>query len=77
MPTIIEVKPLENFILWVRYSDAVSGYLNVKSFISGGISQALLNEQYFKQVHIDEFGGICWDNGFDFCPNVVRDLITK
>jgi len=27
-----------------------------------------------ENVKIDEFGGITWDNGFDFCPNYLREL---
>lgn len=75
MNSIIEVKPLENYTLMVRFSDAFTGVLNVKSFINEGISQKLLDEAYFKQVSIDEFGGIGWENGFDFCPNFVREII--
>lgn len=72
---IVEVKPLENYTIWVSFSDQVSGIVNVKPFISKGISRKLLDEDFFKNVHIDEFGGICWDNGFDFCPNYLRELI--
>jgi hypothetical protein len=32
---------------------------------------------YFNQVKIDEFGGIIWENGFDFCPNYLRELTNE
>ncbi len=72
---IVEVKPMENYNLWVSFSDNVSGIVNVRPFITKGISCKLLDEAFFKKVQIDEFGGICWENGFDFCPNYLRELI--
>lgn len=74
---IIEVKPLSNYSIWVSFSDHVSGVLDIKPFITTGISHKLLDESYFKNVKIDEFGGICWENGFDFCPNYLRELIES
>ncbi len=76
MDEIEEIKTLNNYVLWVRFSDSVSGYIDVKSFISSGISTQLLDEVYFKKVKIDEFGGICWDNGFDFCPSFVKEILS-
>jgi Protein of unknown function (DUF2442) len=74
MERIIEVKPLDNCTVWVRFSDNYDAVVNLKPFISSGISTKLLDSKYFKQVKIDEFGGICWDNGFDFCPISIRQM---
>ncbi|MEI6754890.1 MAG: DUF2442 domain-containing protein [Paludibacter sp.] len=74
METIIEVKPLENYNIWVRFSDNSDAIICIKPFISDGISSKLLDLSYFKQVKIDEFGGISWENGFDFCPNFLREI---
>jgi len=40
-------------------------------------SAKLLDKKYFEKVKIDEFGGITWDNGYDFCPNFLRELSEK
>jgi len=48
--------------------------INIKPFISEGISAKLSDYNYFKQVKVDEFGGIAWENGFDFCPNYLREM---
>lgn len=74
MDAIIEVKPLDNYKLWIRFADDSDVIVNLKPFISKGISAKLLDYDYFKQVRIDEFGGISWDNGFDFCPNYLREI---
>ena len=74
MESIIEVKPLDNYVIWVRFSDKFDATIDIKPFITTGISTKLLDSDYFKQVKIDEFGGIAWENGFDFCPNYLRAL---
>lgn len=77
MERIKEVKPLENFTVWLLFADNYKATINLRPFISDGISAKLLDYEYFKQVKIDEFGGISWDNGFDFCPNYLRELTKK
>jgi hypothetical protein len=74
MENIIDVKPIDNYYLWVLFADKFEAKINIKPFITNGISQKLLDVNYFKQVKIDEFGGIAWDNGFDFCPNYLRQI---
>jgi hypothetical protein len=41
--------------------------------IGKGISAALLDKEYFKQVSVDNGGGLEWPNGMDFCPNFLKD----
>jgi len=77
METIINVKPLENYVIWVLFADNFNATINLKPFITEGISIKLLDFDYFKKVKIDEFGGITWENGFDFCPNYLRELSDK
>ncbi len=74
METIIDVKPLENYQIWVLFADNFDATFDLRPFITSGISTKLLDIDYFNQVKIDEFGGITWDNGFDFCPNYLREL---
>jgi len=74
METIIEVKPLDNYVIWILFADNFNKTVNIRPFITTGISAKLLDYDYFKQIKIDEFGGITWDNGFDFCPNYLREL---
>ena len=73
---------------WYRYSFGESGIVKeAKEFLivvkNKGYSDALIanflngkrgRTDYFNLVKIDELGGIAWDNGFDFCPNYLREL---
>ncbi|MBP8850542.1 MAG: DUF2442 domain-containing protein [Breznakibacter sp.] len=77
METVIDVKALDNYTVMVIFDDNFKATINIKPFITTGISSKLLDNAYFKQVKVDEFGGIAWDNGFDFCPNYLRELAQK
>jgi hypothetical protein len=74
MERIIAVNPLENYQVKIMFEDMTEYTINVQPFISNGISEKLKDQDFFKTVKLDEFGGICWDNGFDFCPNYLREL---
>ena len=63
MDKIISVKPLENYLLEIEFVDGLRKV----------ISAALEDEANFRQVKLEDGGGIAWDNGYDFCPNFLRD----
>jgi hypothetical protein len=77
MERIVQVKPLANFKVWVKFEDGFSADVDIKPFFKGGISDALKEEEFFREVKVDEFNGISWKNGFDFCPNFLREYIKN
>ena len=77
MERIIEVHALLDYKLNIRFDDGFSSIVDVKPFIRGGISDQLLDPEFFQDVRIDEFYGIYWRNGFDFCPNFIRQYATQ
>jgi len=77
MESIIEVRPFANYTIWVRFADMFDATINIRPYITTGISTKLLDVDYFNQVKIDEFGGITGENGFDFCPNYLRELTNE
>jgi hypothetical protein len=73
MNLVISVKPLENYSLEIEFEDRLRKVIDIRPFIGEGISAALRDEAYFRQVKLEDGGGIAWDNGYDFCPNFLRD----
>jgi len=73
MDKVILVKPLEHYLLEIEFSDGYCKVIDIHPFIGKGISAALEDEAYFRQVTLEEGGGIAWPNGYDFCPNFLRD----
>ena len=68
---------MENYNIRIRFADNFDATINIKPYITTGISAKLLDVDYFNKVKIDAFGGITWENGFDFCPNYLRELADK
>lgn len=77
MNKIISIKVLEDYILELQFHDGETKTINFQPLIGEGVSAALLNKDYFKQVTIDNGGGIEWPNGFDFCPNYLKEYNLK
>jgi len=77
MHRVISVTPKDDMTVEVQFSDGFSAEFDVKKFIKGGISDKLNDPAIFKNVRVDDFGGISWINGFDFCPNFLREYLQK
>ena len=77
MNLIVKVIPRSNKIVAIHFSDGFTANLDVSPFIKGGISERLRDPSVFNDVHVDEFGGISWANGFDFCPNFLRAYLQS
>jgi hypothetical protein len=74
MPEIIDIKVLDNYQIWIRFKDGIEKIINIQKFLGKGISKELLEYENFKKVSIEPGGGIAWYNGFDFCPNYLKEL---
>ena len=70
---IIEVEPLENYHIKIKYDDGLVKTVNIKPYIDIGISKELEDPEYFKKVYLDN-GAVTWPNGYDFCPTFFRNV---
>lgn len=73
MHRVVDVRVIQGYTLFLRFSDGLTKWVDLEPFIGRGISAALLDEDYFRQVSIDSAGGIAWPNGYDFCPNYLYE----
>ncbi|MDJ0581987.1 DUF2442 domain-containing protein [Crocosphaera sp.] len=75
---IIEVKPLENYQLYLKFEDNQEGIINLEEIIEFvGIFQPLKDLAFFKTVKINpDWGTIYWENGADLDPDVLYSIIT-
>jgi hypothetical protein len=74
LPSIISVSATDNHIIKVVFDDGLTKEINVLPFIKQGVSSLLKDENYFKQVNAEN-GYITWPNGFDFCPEFLRNYV--
>ena len=76
MNKIIAFKIQDDFQILLHFQDGESKVIDFTTLIGKGISEPLLEKDYFNQVSIDNGGGLEWPNGMDFCPNFLKDYIS-
>ena len=77
-PKIINVEPLDDYKLKLKYETGELKIFNVLPYISGKWYEELYDNRYFKTVHlISEGDGIKWRNGQDIAPHELYELSIK
>ena len=77
MPKPLEVKPLPNFRLWLRYDDGVSGEVDLSNLAGRGVFKAWEQEEFFKGVRIGSHKEISWSDDIDLCPDSLYMKLTN
>lgn len=77
MNKIISFKVQENYRIWLEFLDGKSKVIDFEPLIGKGVSNLLLDKNYFNQVSIDNGGGLEWPNGMDFCPNFLKEYAPE
>jgi len=75
---VVEVLPIEDYCLKLRFEDGREGKIDVAKCVSfTGVFAPLLDPKEFKAVRVDvELGTVCWPCGADLDPDVLYALIT-
>ncbi len=75
---VVEVKPLPDHRVWVKFDDGVSGEADLKKIIRfRGVFAPLQDEQEFAKVSVHpEYFVLCWPNGADLDSEVLYSLVT-
>ena len=74
MSEVIEIKVLENYLVWLKFADGDEKVVNLKPFLGNGFTSELLDYKKFENVFVEPGGGIAWENGYDMCPNFLKEL---
>jgi len=77
MPRPIEVKPLEEYRIWVKYSDGVEGVVDLSDLVGKGVFAVWKDYREFQNVHIGPGGEIAWSEEIDLCPDAIYLKITR
>jgi len=67
----IDVKALDNYSIYVKFSDGAQGAIDLKRLAHKGIFHAWDKNNLFQQVHIADYGAIAWNKDIDICPDNV------
>jgi hypothetical protein len=76
MVDVLRLRALDNYRLWLRFSDGSEGVRDLSDIIAGGglMVEPLKAPDYFARAFV-EMGAPTWPNGFDLDPiNLYMEL---
>jgi hypothetical protein len=70
---IKSVQPLNDFVVFLEFTDGTSREVNLEPFLRGKIFEPLRRDRNaFRAVKVDaQMGTIVWENGADIDPDVL------
>jgi hypothetical protein len=70
-PGVVEATPLRPFTLRLKFSDGLTGDVDLSEVTRlGGVFEPLHDPAYFDQVEVN-YGTVVWPNGADMAPEVL------
>ncbi len=72
---VVEAKYRGGHCVWLRFSDDVSGEVDLASEMWGDVFEPLRDPRAFAAFRLD--GTLTWDNGADLAPEFLHDLVVK
>ena len=72
----IEVIPRSGYRIWIRYSDGVSGEVELSHLAGRGVFKAWNERAVFESVQIGPGGAIAWGDDIDLCPDAIYMQLT-
>jgi len=75
---VVEVRPLGDHRLWLRFEDGVSGELDFSEhFTFEGVFAPLRDPARFAEVRVvSDWGTIAWPTGADLDPDVLYSIVS-
>ena len=72
MHRIIEVKPLENYRIWLKFSDGIEGVVDLSELVGKGVFSVWKDVNFFNSVYINkESHTVEWKGNIDLCPDTL------
>jgi len=73
---VTQCRAKDNYVLWVKFSDGISGEVNLSDLVGKGVFDLWKSADEFKKVKIDPVSGtVCWSDSIDLDPYVLHEDI--
>jgi hypothetical protein len=70
---VVEARYVRDYVIWFRFRDGLSGEVDLKDILWGGVFEPLRNIEYFRQFRLNaESDTIEWPNGADIAPDSLH-----
>lgn len=77
MNKVMHIESMEGLRLKVIFADGFTAVVDMAPHLGKGFTAGLLAPERFAEVRTEPGGGIAWPNGFDVCPEFLRELAEK
>lgn len=71
MSTIVQVRPLGSYRIWLRFSDGAQGEVDLSDLAGRGVFAPWTDPDVFAAVRVENCGGIEWPSEIDMCPDAL------
>ena len=72
----MEVAPRAGYRIWLRYSDGVSGEVDLSDMAGRGVFKVWLDHTFFEGVHVSGHGSIAWSDDIELCADALYMELT-
>lgn len=76
MKKITALKVLNNYRVWLRFSDDTAGELDFSSKSRTGVFDFWNDYENFRKARIGDCGELVWNEQIDFCPDSLWLQVT-
>jgi hypothetical protein len=71
-----EIKALDKYRIWIRYSDDTEGEVDLSDFAGRGVFTLWDEDNNFQKVSLGAHGEIQWSDEIDLCPDTIYLRLT-
>ena len=72
----VEVRAREPYKIWLRYSDGISGEIDLSDMAGKGVFKAWDTPGFFEKVYIAPHLAIAWSDEIELCPESLYLELT-
>lgn len=76
MPTLVDLKPLDKYQLWVKYADGTEGTVDLSDFAGQGVFALWNDYREFGKAHVGSSGEITWNDDVDLDSDAIYLQLT-
>jgi hypothetical protein len=76
MNRVVNVRPLQDYRIWLRFSDGAQGEIDLSDLAGRRVFSAWADRELFKAVRPEAGGGIEWPGEIDMCPDALYLRLT-
>jgi len=76
MIKVEQVRPEQDYTLWLRFNDGVQGTADLSDLAGRGVLSKWKDRSVFEAVTITDAGAIEWPGGIDLCADSLYLRVT-